>query len=70
MDRRSRANDILMTAAFFVAIGVVTWPGCATDQSTSSSPPHQEIRRDSDQFFEKLKQEERERGRDSGMPVR
>lgn len=48
------------------AVGVivlVALAGCASAPATSSAPTQKEIRSDSDRFFEKLKQEEREHGK-------
>ena len=51
-------------------VGVVSFQGCAADRPASSPPTKKEVQGDSDRFFDKLKEEERERGRTSESPMR
>lgn len=56
-----RGQRVLLLAVAIV-IGGVTLAGCAADPSGPPSPSQKETRSNSDRFFDKMKQEERERG--------
>jgi hypothetical protein len=45
-------------------------PGCASHPPETSDPSAKEIKSDSDRMFEKMKQEERERARETAAPPR
>lgn len=51
-----------------VTIGGLSFLSCAADKS-ASPPAEQQIRGESDRFFDKLKQEERERARAAEKPA-
>ena len=62
-----RVQSVFLAGA--VLMGVCSLPGC-----TSNTPPpdrsQQEIKSDSDRMFDKMKQEERARGKDPEGPTR
>jgi len=46
-----------------VGVAVLTWAGCSSSPPPApAQPTTQQIRGDSDRFFDKMKQEEKERG--------
>ena len=53
-------NLMVMAVVLGIALGSVT--GCASEGRHDSTRPSSEVRRDSDRFFEKMKEEERARG--------
>jgi hypothetical protein len=69
-DRRTgweRGSTIAATAVL-AAFGWFSLAGCAEEPPKST--PSKEIKSDSDRFFEKMKQEERERGKDPNGTTR
>ncbi|MGH7966153.1 MAG: hypothetical protein ACRERD_30755, partial [Candidatus Binatia bacterium] len=59
---------VLLSVGFTVIAGALL-PGCA-DRPAASPTPQKEIRSSSDRFFDKMKQEERERGKGPEAPAR
>jgi hypothetical protein len=57
-----------MVLAVLSAFGWLSLSGCAEDPERPT--PAKEIKSDSDRMFEKMKQEERERGAEPGRPTR
>jgi hypothetical protein len=55
-----RVRSVLLAGA--VLMGACSLPGCASNTSPADRSP-QEIKSDSDRSFEKMKQEERARGK-------
>jgi hypothetical protein len=56
--------------AAVVLICACSLSGCASHPPETSDPSAKEIKTDSDRMFEKMKQEERERARETGVPPR
>ena len=63
--RRVAAMRFCTSWAMVILVGVagLTWAGCSSSPPPAPAPPTtQQIRGDSDRFFDKMKQEEKERG--------
>jgi hypothetical protein len=59
-----RFCDRLLLSVLVSMIGCTTvFSGCSSDPPATQPRAGKEIKADSDRFFEKMKQEERERGR-------
>lgn len=67
---RRRTGSMIVMAAVLATFGYLSLAGCAEDQPKTSSPSSKEVRGNSDRSFEKLKQEERERGKTSDGTAR
>jgi len=70
--RRGHLNRVgwLAISAFGMVFGWFLIVGCAGDpQKPLPQPTPQQTRSDSDRFFEKMKQEERERAKSSESPM-
>jgi hypothetical protein len=61
MSEKRRAPSLLVTALF---MGACSLPGCATSAPETPEPTSKEIKKDSDGFFEKMDQEQRERAKE------
>ena len=48
--------------AVLLGILIGSTGGCASDSRRNSSPSSSEVRKDSDRFFERMKEDERSRG--------
>ena len=57
----SKWQSVSFLAAGVVVIGGVLLAGCA-EQKTAQAPSQRQIQADSDRFFDKMKQEERDHG--------
>ena len=68
MARRQQRLWKGLIVAMVVTIGGLSFLSCASDRS-SAPPAEQQIRGESDRFFDKLKQEERERARAAEKPA-
>jgi hypothetical protein len=64
------AENVRLLLALAVVAGGIVLLGCAADRPTSSAPTQKEVRGNSDRFFDKMKQEEREQGTSSVAPAR
>lgn len=64
-----KRGAVLAAGAVLAVFGWVSMTGCAEDPPKPSSTS-KEIKTDSDRFFEKMKQEERERGKASDGTTR
>jgi hypothetical protein len=53
-----------------LVLGGFSLLGCASDPTPASSRTTQEVKGDSDRFFEKMKQEEREQSKEAGRTPR
>lgn len=57
----SKRQSILFLAAGVAVVSGVMLAGCA-EQKTAPAPSQRQIQADSDRFFDKMKQEERDHG--------
>jgi hypothetical protein len=53
-----------------LVLGGFSLLGCASDRTPASSRTTQEIKADSDRFYDKMKQDEREQNKDPGRSAR
>ncbi|MEK6618287.1 MAG: hypothetical protein AAB093_04875 [Nitrospirota bacterium] len=68
MLRRQQRLWKFMIVAAVGMLGGLSFLGCAAEKH-SAPPAQQQIKSDSDRFFDKLKQEERERARAAEKPM-
>lgn len=66
--QRQGGGLIRGTGALMLLVGLSVL-GCAGNSSQPAPVPTQEIRKESDRFFDKMKQEERERGPDAQQAI-
>lgn len=66
--RRELIVGLVLTMS--VTAGWLSVSGCAADPKPPTRAQEQDIRRDSDRFFEKMKQEERVKDKGASEPTR